>query len=55
MRGMVPQLTEADRRILLIAQLRLLLRRAELGLRVGVGALLRTAFLVRELDGEEPT
>jgi hypothetical protein len=36
----------------LVAQLKLLLRRAELGFRVSVGSVLRTAWLVREIEGD---
>ena len=40
-------------RLLLCAQLRLLLLRAQLGLQVGLGSVLRAAFLVSELEGKE--
>jgi hypothetical protein len=40
-------------RLILVAQLQLLYLRAKLGLPVTVGALLRTAFLVRQVDGED--
>lgn len=42
-----------DARALLVSQLKLMLRRAELGLRVGVSSVLRLASLVREIEGSD--
>jgi hypothetical protein len=41
------------RRLILIGQLKLLLLRAQRGLRVGVGSVLQTAFLVRQIEGDD--
>jgi hypothetical protein len=46
-------MNETDaQRVLAVAQLRLLLLRAELGLRIGVGSVLRAAWLVQDLEGD---
>jgi hypothetical protein len=46
-----PASCRSARRILLAGQLKLLLRRAQLGLPVGVGSVLRAARVALELEG----
>jgi hypothetical protein len=51
-----PPADPASQRILLIGQLRLLLLRAELGLRIDLRSVLRLAALARRIDGRgDPT